>query len=142
MTKRSLFSPFDLGAIPSRADLEHGPLNGYSVVLLLVSRATLAAGGPVGKETIEWYVEIAEQFGDHLQLAKVLSDPLRPRPRREALYLALGELVGAGYLSQGVNGFALTTLGEEIRDSLLASPSAPFFATSPLLTRLDPVPAF
>jgi hypothetical protein len=142
MKTMPISSQVDREALPSREDLVAGPINGYSVALLLVARATTIANGPVGKEVIEWYADYAEHFGDHLHLSDVLSSTLGPSPRREALYLALGELVGAGYLNQGTAGFDLTKRGQELSESLAAAPFAPFFATSPPLTRLDTVPAF
>ena len=90
----------------------------HSIVLRFVASAIEEHSAPIKRALLEWYADTArkEELPDSIPPKQFMEfvSALGPRPRRRALLSVLRDLVEMGCLEQSIEGFELTTKGEEI----------------------------
>lgn len=124
-----------------RAHASEYPRSAQAIVLALVGRVIELARED-GKalaasvEVLWWYVEELEGHNDPLSVRELFLEALGPRPRRTTLYHALGDVYELGWCEPSVLGASLSETGALELEALRASPEAPAFMNSGVVTQL------
>lgn len=100
-----------MAPVLERKGLLDAPTGAHSLLLLLVEQIVDRYGEPVPPELLQWYVDVNPKSDD--SPLPELRAALGPRPRRINLFVALGDLVDLGLLSQQPGGFCITDVGRK-----------------------------
>jgi hypothetical protein len=122
--------------LPYEVDMVGREPDVYAVTLLLMRRALGVGEQSVRKEELLWYLDLAEEHGDPLQVSAVFSTVYGPRSRRGVLNRTIGELAGAEYLTMSIHGYTLTEDGAVLAEQLASGPYAPYFANAEIVTSI------